>query len=342
MIKMRFLAICTVVTLFVLPVTANDFPDEIMGIDLMKALDETISDIDNAFEDLKDSEEGIEIRIQELQKQIDAEAQKIAQGLRPGSKPNKIEIYQMIGDNANIVQLQEQAINLYKKMLYKRINTISQVIDLNSKLGDLLEHKEMLDKRGDVDKEAMYKYQDSMIGFAKAFTGLEDVISGDLFDEIAAIDPNMAQKRETIKYSWELFQSQLEDFMDHDEETVDMEWIVDYYQEIQNNVSYTLNEAFLMLDESLAWEDRLRQKGLTVALELLSAKLTKAHNRMGNLKRPPKVKKLPKIGDIISKNTRSSKVNSANLTTTPGESWRDRVERIDRQVKARRKESGSK
>ena len=47
-----------------------DFPDEIMGIDLMQALDETITDIDSAFELLKSSEEGIQVQIDELQTRI--------------------------------------------------------------------------------------------------------------------------------------------------------------------------------------------------------------------------------------------------------------------------------
>jgi len=216
------------------------------------------------------------------------------------------------------------------------------VINLNTKLGDLLDHREVLNEKGKLDKEAIYKHQDSMLGFAKAFSGLEDLVQGELFDEIAAVDPEIKQRRETMKYSWELLQAQMEDFFQHDDDIVDIEWVVDYYREIQNNISYTLNEAFLLLDESLAWEDRLKQRGLTVALELLSAKLTKAHQRMGNLHRPPKVKRMPKLGDIISNKGGIGYNSAVEKVSSPGESWRERIERIESNIKTRRKESGSK
>ena len=316
---------------------SSEFPDEIMGVDLMQALDETISDIDTAFEALKSSEEGIEIQLDELQKKIDSDAQEIAKKMRPGRRYSKVDIYELIGDNANIVQLQEKAIKLYKEMLYKRISTVTEVMDLNSRLGELLKHKEVLDDQGNLDKEAMYRHQDGMLNFAKAFAGLEDLVNGDFFDEVAAVDPNLEQRRETIKHSWDLFQSQLEDFFQIDDETVDTEWLVDYYREIQNNIDATLNEAYLMLDESLAWEDRLKQRGLTVALELLSAKLSKAHQRMGGLRRPPKVKMLPRISGIISSGQKPAAAASMGSMENSGESWRERIERIDQQVKNRRK-----
>ena len=336
-----FLALALVITPYGLA-DSSEFPDEIMGVDLMQALDETISDIDTAFEGLKSSEEGIAIQLDELQKKIDADAQEIAKKMRPGRKYSKVDIYGLIGDNASIVQLQEKAIKLYKKMLYKRISTVTEVMDLNSRLGELLKHKEVLDEQGNLDKEAMYKHQDGMLNFAKAFAGLEDLVNGDFFDEVAAVDPSLKQRRETIKRSWDLFQSQLEDFFQIDSETVDTEWLVDYYREIQNNIDATLNEAYLMLDESLAWEDRLKQRGLTVALELLSAKLNKAHQRMGSLRRPPKVKALPRISGILSSGQNPSTAMSIQEMGNTGESWRERIERIDRQVKERRKERGGK
>ncbi|MFC1716942.1 hypothetical protein ACFL6S_24960 [Candidatus Poribacteria bacterium] len=320
-----------------------EFPDEIMGIDLMQALDKTISDIDSSFESLKSSEEGIEIQIDELQKQIDRAAQDIIKEMKPGKRYSKAQIYGLIGSNAELVRLQEKAIKLYKQMLYKRIGTVTEVMDLNTKLGDLLKHKEMLDEEGKLDKEAIYKHEDGILNFAKAFAGLEDLVNGEFFDDMASVDPMMKRRQNTIKYSWELFQSQLEDFLAADGESLDTEWIVEYYSEIQNNIDATLNEAYLMLDESLAWEDRLKQRGLTIAMELLYAKLNRTHQKVGSLRRPPKVRTMPRIGSIISRNAGQTQITAtASEKGTTGESWRDRVERIEKQIKARREEREGK
>ncbi len=320
-----------------------EFPDEIMGIDLMQALDETISDIDSAFESLKSSEEGIEVQLDELQKRIDQAAQDLVKEMKPGRRYSRTDVYGLIGSNAELVRLQEKTIKLYKQMLYKRIGTVTEVMDLNAKLGDLLKHREMLDEQGKLDKDAIYKHEDGILNFAKAFAGLEDLVNGEFFDDMASVDPMMRQRQETIKYSWELFQSQLEDFMAADGEGLDIEWIVQYYSEIQNNIDATLNEAYLMLDESLAWEDRLKQRGLTIAMELLYAKLNRNNQKIGSLRRPPKVRAMPRIGSIISRNAGQSQVGAtASDKGATGESWRDRVERLENQIKARREEREGK
>lgn len=320
-----------------------EFPDEIMGIDLMQALDKTISDIDGTFESLKSSEEGIAIQIDELQKQIDKAAQDITKEMKPGRRYSKAQIYGLIGSNAELVRLQEKAIKLYKQMVYKRIGAVTEVMDLNTRLGDLLKHKEMLDQDGKLDKEAIYKHEDSILSFAKAFAGLEDLVNGDFFDDMASMDPMIKQRQEIIRYSWELFQSQLEDLLAADGESLDTEWIVQYYSEIQNNIDATLNEAYLMLDESLAWEDRLKQRGLTIAMELLYAKLNRTHQKVGGLRRPPSVRAMPRIGSIISRGTEQTRLTStASEKGTTGESWRERVERIEEQIKARREEREGK
>ncbi len=63
--------------------------------------------------------------------------------MRPGRRYSKVDIYELIGDNASIVQLQEKAIKLYKKMLYKRISTVTEVMDLNSKSNSTVDYQNL-------------------------------------------------------------------------------------------------------------------------------------------------------------------------------------------------------
>jgi len=69
-----------------------EFPDEIMGIDLVQSLDKTISDIDSTFESLKPYEKGIAIQMAELQKQIDRAVQNIEEEMKPGKRYRQIGI----------------------------------------------------------------------------------------------------------------------------------------------------------------------------------------------------------------------------------------------------------